>query len=350
MSKKILCLYDANEPYEIMRKMEVLKTYDAEINYVEDEQLIDNIEAITNRMHYLESNGVDSAPISKNLLANCSDVNILVVHCATINKQVLEKCKQLEIIAVLRGGLDNVDIDEVDKRKITLIHAPWRSANAVADFTIGMMIAENKNISRSFHNLKEGKWSKNFVNQGYIRDLNKCTIGLAGFGNIGKRVAKRLEGFGCEILVYDPFFDEDYITSFNYKKVNKNDLLKKSDFISLHLRQTMETMNFIDEEALDQMKKEAYLINTSRSGIVKTEALIKALKHKKIGGAALDVFDKEPIAIDSPLLELDNVTLTPHIAGFSADTVINSVEICRDDLIRYFENQDLLNEYKKIGE
>lgn len=344
--KKILCVCDANEPYSVMKRMKELEKYGTEVSFIDDEQLSTDIEDITNRMHLLEQEGVDAAPTSKNLLDNCEDINILVVHCASINEEILNKAKNLELVAVLRGGLENVDIDELNKRGITLIHAPWRSANAVADFTVGLMIAENKNIARSHHNLFSGKWSKDFVNNDYIRDLNKCTIGLIGYGNIGKRVAKRLEGFGSEIIIHDPFLKEGVIEEHGYREVSLDELLSESDFVSLHLRQTEKTMNFIDYQELSKMKKEAYLINASRAGILNTEALINALKNRSIGGAALDVFDEEPLNQDSELLKLNNITLTPHIAGFSSDTVVNSVEICLNDLKRLFEGKILENIYK----
>jgi len=340
---KVLCLCDSNEPYQVMKNMKALEKYGAEVVFIEDEQLSGNIEDITNRMHLLETEGLNSSPTSKNLLDNIEDADILVVHVASVNKEIIAKAKKLKLVACLRGGLENIDKKDLKERNITLIHASWRSANAVADFAIGMMIAENKNIARGHNLLFSGKWDKDFVNNNYIRDMNKCTVGLLGFGNIGQRVAKRLKGFGSEIIVHDPFLEDDEINKIGVKSVSKEESFKNSDFISLHLRQSPKTMNFVNEKEISLMKPQAYLINTARSGILNTTALIRALKKKKIGGAALDVYDQEPLPQNSPLLQLNNVTLTPHIAGFSSDTVLNSVEICLDDLKRYFEGKQMKN-------
>lgn len=339
----VLCLCDANEPYSVMKKMKILEKFGANVKFIDDEQLSGNIEAITNRMHLLETDGINAAPTSRNLLDNIEDADILVLHVASVNKKILDRAKKLKLVACLRGGLENIDQQELSKRGITLIHASWRSANAVADFAVGMMIAENKNIARGHHSLFSGQWSKDFLNNDYIRDMNKCTIGLLGFGNIGRRVAERLKGFGSKVIAYDPFINNDMISKTGVEPVSKTDLFKKSDFVSIHLRQSKQTMDFVTADDIALMKPQSYLINTARSGILNTNDLIKALEKRQIGGAALDVFDEEPLPSDSPLLKLSNVTLTPHIAGFSSDTVSNSVEICLNDLIKYFKKEKMEN-------
>lgn len=346
--RKMLCIYDVNIPLEIMKEMDILKEKGISIQYELDETLADDISQITERMHLLEQKGVGAAPICKSLIENCEGKEILVVHCATINKEILDKCKDLKILGVLRGGLDNIDIEEVEKRGIKLIHAPWRSANAVADFTIGMMLAEDKNISRGHHYLRNGVWKRDYINDSYIRDLNKCVVGIVGFGNIGVRVAQRLKGFGSDIIVHDPFVNDEKIEELGYRAVSKDELFKLSDIVTLHLRQTKDTMNFVGEKELKLMKKQAYIINTARSGILNTEALLNALETKQIGGAAIDVFDQEPLPEDSKFLKLENVTITPHIAGYSSDTVINSVEIVLSDLLANEEGKAMVNVYKKI--
>lgn len=339
---KILCVADGGITKDLMEKMYELEKYDAEVSIVEDKEMY-AMGPITDRMLLIEHNGVDAAPACPELLNNCADKDILVVHVAPINKEVIKRCKNLKVAAVLRGGYENADIDALTENHTKLINAPWRSAEAVADFTVGMIIAENKNIARSHKLIFDGKWCKKFVNQEYIHDMRTLTIGLIGFGYIGQRVAARLKGFGSKIIVYDPFINENNITDKDIEFVDLDTLLKKSDAISLHLRLSGKTHHFIGESELNKMKKTAYLINTARSGLIDTNALVNSLKNKNIGGAAIDVFDNEPLPKNHPYLQLDNITLTAHLAGTSADTMKNSVEIGIEDLKRYLSGKKMLN-------
>lgn len=339
MTKKILCVYDGGITKELMSQMRELENYGAEVHFAEDTDMY-AMGPITDRMLLIEQGGVDAAPDCQNLIDAISkeDYQILVVHVASINKHVIELCPNLEVAAVLRGGVENADIPELTKNGIKLINAPWRSADAVADFTVGMMIAENKNIARSHKLIFEGKWCKKYTNQTYIHNMKNMTVGLIGYGYIGQRVVERLKGFGCQILIYDPFVD---ITKLEGYGTDLDTLLTQSDIVSLHLRLSDKTHNFINEEALSKMKNTAYLVNTARSGLVDTEALVKALKTHQIGGAAIDVYDTEPLPKNHPYLSLDNITLTSHLAGTSCDTMRTSVEIGLEELKRYLSNQQM---------
>ena len=245
--------------------------------------------------------------------------------------------------AVLRGGYENADVPLLTERGVKLINAPWRSANAVADFTVGMMIAENKNIARSHHLLMEGKWCKKYDNQSYIHDMRKMTVGIIGFGYIGQRVRMRLQGFECRVLVYDPYADPTQFDDHNVAFVSLDELLHQSDIVTLHLRLSEKTEHFIGREEQSKMKPTAYLINTARAGLVDTHALTEALQDHAIGGAAVDVYDEEPLAADHPYLKLSNITLTSHLAGTSCDTMMTSVEIGLEDLKRYLTGKEMVN-------
>lgn len=193
---KILCVADGGITTTMMSDMLVLERYGAEVTIVEDADMATMAE-ITDRMGLIEREGIDVAPSCQALLDNCADKDVIVVHVASVNKEVIAASPHLKLVAVLRGGYENADVAELQARGIPLINAPWRSANAVADFTVGMMIAENKNIARSHRLLFNGVWGKQYVNQSYIRDLRKCTVGIVGMGYIGSRVAQRLAGFGA---------------------------------------------------------------------------------------------------------------------------------------------------------
>jgi len=344
MSKtKILCVADGGITVELFSKMKELEEhYDVEVKIVEDPDMY-AMGPITDRMLLIEQNGVDAAPNCQNLLDNCKDADIIAVHVASINKDVIQACDHLKVAAVLRGGYENADVEALTKNEVKLINAPWRSADAVADFTVGMMIAENKNIARSHKLIFEGKWCKKYTNQEYIHNMRMCTIGLIGYGYIGSRVAERLKGFGSKVIVYDPFVDAKKLEEQGVTCVSLDELLQQSDFVSIHLRLSDQTKHFMGKEEFAKMKNTAYFINTARSGLVDTDALADALKNKSIGGAAIDVYDVEPLPSDHPYLQLDNITLTSHLAGTSCDTMKCSVEIGYEEIERFLKGDKMMN-------
>ena len=341
MTTKILCVADGTVTRKMMEDMRALEQLGAEVTIVEDTDMA-TIADVTDRMGLIERGGIGAAPGCPALVENCADADVIVVHVASINREVIEKAKNLKLAAVLRGGIENADTAALAERGIPLINAPWRSANAVADFTVGMMIAENKNIARSHKLLMDGVWCKKYANQSHIRDMRKCTVGLVGVGNIGSRVAKRLTGFESRVIAYDPYLSPDNVEVLGIEPVESlEDLLAQSDFISLHMRISEATHHMINTQTLALMKPTAYLINTARADLVDEYALAKALAAHTIGGAAIDVYASEPLAKDHPYLSLDNITITSHLAGTSADTMQTSVEIGVEELTRYLKGEPL---------
>ena len=207
-----------------------------------------------------------------------------------------------------------------------------RNAQAVSDFAIGLLFAEARNIARAHHGIKQGMWRKSFVNSEFVPEIMGKTLGLVGFGYIGRLVAQKLAGFNLKVLVYDPFVSEEALREFNAIKATKEELFQQADFISLHARLTDSTKGLIGKDVLKLMKPTSILINTARAGLIDEEALYEALKNKQIGGAALDVHSSEPLQENSKWLELDNVTLTTHIAGTTAEALTNSPYILIRDI------------------
>lgn len=286
-----------------------------------------------------EQKGPEAFKANEEVLKQVSDTEILVVHMSIINKKILDAAKNLKIIFVCRGGCDNINMQYAAEKGIKVINAASRSADAVADVTVAMMISEMKNLIRSAIAMHDGKWIKEFTNFGHHHNLKTQTVGIIGFGEIGQRVAERLKGFGCRILAYDPFISDENIVHRGGNPVSFDNLLKESDIVSIHLRLSEKTRHFIGEKEFTKMKKTAYFINNARSGLVDQKAMINALKTRKIMGAALDVFDVEPLPLDHPLRELDNVSLTPHMAGVSCDTVNNGVELMAEELQKYLKGK-----------
>ncbi|MBN2395519.1 MAG: 2-hydroxyacid dehydrogenase, partial [Candidatus Atribacteria bacterium] len=247
----------------------------------------------------------------------------------------------LEFIGVLRGGWENIDLAAASKRRIPVSNSPGRSADAVADFTIGLMLCESKNIVRSSIALREGLWKQKYSNKDFLSNMKGQTIGLVGFGQIGSRVAKRLSGFEVNILVYDPYISTEVIKNAGCEPTDLTTLLKQSDIVSLHYRYNKGDKSLISSHELSYMKPTAYIINTARGGLVDSDALYKVLKERKIGGAALDVYEKEPIPTNYPFFELENVTLTPHLAGHSLNSLTAPFEILGKEIERFLKNEPL---------
>ena len=283
-----------------------------------------------------EQRGAEAFEANPEIVENIREATVLVVHMSVINRQVLDAAEKLKTIFVCRGGCDNLNMELIKERGIRLFNAASRSADAVADYTVAMMIAETKNMIRSAIALANGKWEKEFSNFGHHHNLGRLTVGIIGFGEIGRRVAKRLEGFGCGVLVHDPYLPDAEVEKRGGTPVTLDRLLREADIVTLHLRLSESTKNFLGEAELGKMKKTAYLVNTARSGLVDQEALAEALRQHRLMGAALDVFDVEPLPADSAFRSLDNVSLTPHMAGVSCDTVDIGVELMGEAFAKHF--------------
>jgi D-3-phosphoglycerate dehydrogenase len=262
----------------------------------------------------LEREGPDAIPIPEGLETLLEDADLLVVHICPVSKTLLERHPQLLAVGVLRGGYENVDAAGAKALGIPVINTLGRTSEAVSDFTIGLMLAEMRNIARCHMEIRSGGWPKEFPNSGRIPELRELTIGIAGFGEIGRLVARKLSGFGCRILAYDPYVTDEAIGRGGAIPTDWDTFLKSSDIVTLHTRQASGRPALLGASEIALMKPGAYLINTARAGLVDMGALDAALRQGQLAGAALDVFDSEPLVSGHPLLELDNVTMTSHIA------------------------------------
>lgn len=259
----------------------------------------------------------------------CADADVIVTQFCTVTRELVDACPKLKAIGVLRGGIENVCSEYAREKGIEVFNAPGRNAEAVSDFTVGMIICEARNIARGHHGILTGRWIRDYSNSGMIPDLPGRTVGLIGCGAIGMKVAKKLSGFDMTLLGYDPFASAERCKEAGIDLVELDELMARADFVSLHARLTAENRHLIDARRLALMKPTAYLINTSRAGLIDEAALVEALRAKKIAGAALDVYEHEPPQPDDPLLALDNVTLTPHMAGGSNDAFFNTPILLR---------------------
>lgn len=291
---------------------------------------------LQNRRLVIEQQGPAVEEVPPMFIEN-KDAEMVLGLFGPFSPEGMDAFDDLKLIGVARAGTENVDVKAATERGIIVVHVMGRNAQAVSDFAVGLMLNESRNIARAHLSIKNGEWRKVFSNSDYIPELKGKKIGLVGFGYIGRLVAKKLSGFDAEVLVYDPYVKPESIDMPHVTLVDKETLFKDSDFISLHARLTEDNHHFVSHEELALMKPTTYLINCARSGLIDTDALVQALSEKRIAGAGLDVFDIEPIPQDHPLLALDNVTLTTHIAGTTSDALTQSPYLLAEEVKKVLE-------------
>jgi D-3-phosphoglycerate dehydrogenase / 2-oxoglutarate reductase len=270
---------------------------------------------------------------------------ILVNHLAPITGGMLDRMPGLRLIAVSRGGPVNIDLAACRSRGVKVVNAPGRNASAVAEFTIGAILVETRLIRAGHEALRQGIWRGDLYRADETgTELSELTVGLIGYGEIGTRVVKLLKPFGCTILVCDPYVTLDPAdAAHGVRMVDLDALLADSDVVSLHARVTEETRGFLAAPQFARMKRGAYFINTARGPMVNYDDLYVALRDRHLRGAMLETFWLEPPPPDSPLLRLDNVTLTPHIAGASTTTVRIAARMAAEEVRRHLAGEPPAN-------
>jgi len=257
-------------------------------------------------------NGADRSEL---LAALSKGVDAVLIRSATkMDAEAISAAKGLKVIARAGVGLDNVEIPAATAAGVMVVNAPTSNIVSAAELAIGLLLASARFISPAHAALRGGKWARSKYTGA---ELFEKTLGIVGFGRIGQLVAHRMQAFGMDVVAYDPYLQPAKAAQLNVKLVELDELLKVSDFITIHLPKTKETANLIGTEALKKVKPTVRIINAARGGVLDESALYEALKNGKVAGAGLDVFATEPCT-DSPLFTLDNVVATPHL-GASTD-------------------------------
>ncbi len=249
------------------------------------------------------------------LLAAIADVDAILVRSATqVDAEAIAAAKNLKIIARAGVGLDNVDIKAATQAGVMVVNAPTSNIISAAELTVGHIVSLARRIPAANASLKAGAWKRSSYTG---VELFEKKAGIIGLGRIGALVAARLQGFGMEILAYDPYITPARAQQLGVTLVELDELLAQSDFVTIHMPKTPETIGMLGKDAFAKMKNSAYVINVARGGLVDQEALYTALKNEEIAGAGIDVFVQEP-STDLPFFEFENVTVTPHL-GASTD-------------------------------
>ncbi len=273
----------------------------------------------------MERAGPAAVPVPDEIVAAVGDAEALALHFAPVPTAVLDAGSSLRAVVVARTGLENVDVEAATARGVAVVPIFGRNASGVAELAIGMMVCEGRDIARADSSVKAGGWRKDFGGPG--REIGGSTVGLVGFGHVGRELARRLSGFDVELLVHDPYVSADLLVEFGAVQADLDTVFRESDYVHVLARLTPETERFVTAEHFALMKPTAYFVNTSRSRLVDYDALYDALVRGQIAGAGLDVFDAEPLPPDSPWRTLDNVTITTHFGGETTTTNARSARL-----------------------
>ena len=270
------------------------------------------------------------------------EAEIILTHTAPITLKVIEAAPKLKIVGAARGGPVNINWKACTERGIPVLYAPGRNSGAVAEFTVGLMLAQSRSITRSHMSLMiEKRWRGDLYTYDIVgKELGSSVVGLVGLGAIGAKVARIVQSFGANVLAYDPYIPVEKIQQLGAEPADLHSLLRQSDFISLHTRFTKETTGMIGPREIGLMKHTAFLINTARGELIQHDALYQALMEHRIAGAALDIFEAEPPPNDSPLFKLDNITATTHLAGASIQAADFGARVLCEGIYDYIINKN----------
>ncbi len=284
--------------------------------------------------------------LGESLLAELKDggYNIVIVEGDEIKEEIINAC-EFKLIASVRSSPNNIAVAAATARGVPVISAPGRNAIAVAELTITLILAQARRIVRADRMLKNDFMVDDFGDFAEIYaattgiELHGKTAGIIGLGRIGVEVAKRLKVFGVSIVAYDPYISEERAKEVDAEIVTLEELLKRSDIVTVHCAPTEETQGLIGKEQFAMMKPTAIFVNTARASITDEYALLDALKTGIIGGAGLDVFSMEPVDCDNIFLELDNVTVTPHVGGNTLGTIRRQSQMITRDIIAFLNGE-----------
>jgi len=295
------------------------------------------INMLTEKGYVIQRNNTGRPYEKGEMLKLIRDVDGIIIGIDELSAETIKKANALKVISKYGTGLDNIDTNMATNKKIVVTNTPTANVNAVADLTFGLILSLARRIPEADKKMKSGKWEKIIG-----KSVWKKTVGIIGLGKIGKQVAKRAQGFEMNILVFDLIKDKKFALRYGMKYVNLEKLLQNSDYITIHIPLNDATRGMISYKELGKVKKEAFLINTSRGGIVDEEALYNALRNNNLRGAALDVYNNEPPR-ESPLKELDNVIMTPHIGAYTEEAIDNMSIQAAQNLIDVLEGREPQN-------
>ena len=271
--------------------------------------------------------GLESLPAEKQA-GTLAGVEAVIAGTAPFTAESMDRAPLLKIIARTGVGFDSVDVEAATARGIRVCITPGANRQSVAELVFTLMLAGARALPQDLEHVRAGRWPQNTG-----RELRGATLGIVGLGSIGRAVATIASGFGMNVLAYDPYLDAAFAAANDIAGVDLDTLLRESDFVSLHVFLDPSTRHLIDHRALSLMRPDAFLVNTSRGGIVDEAALLEAVQSGRLAGAGLDVFETEPLPLDSPLQNEPRIITSGHIAGATREARARSGEMAARSVI-----------------
>ena len=284
---------------------------------------------------------------AEEVIAAARHADAIMTQWAPITAEVIAALQQCRVIVRYGIGTDNVDLEAAAKKGIPVVNVPDYALDEVADHTMTLLLASARKLPQVMKQIQTGAWITNPCRPMF--SLAGRTLGLAGFGNIARKVAHRAQAFGMQVSAYDPYVESAQFAAADVSQVDWEALLQESDFVSIHLPLTKDTQHLFNEQAFSLMKPGAYLVNTSRGGVVHTEDLIAALQRGRLAGVGLDVLEQEPIAPDSPLLSMPEVLLTSHCAWYTEDALARLKQLAATEIVRVLSGEQPKHIVNKTG-
>ena len=279
---------------------------------------------------------IDSEELAARILNNA--IEILVIETDFVFEEVFEEAKGLKLVGICRHTTTHVDVESATEHGVLVINTPGRTAQAVAEHALGLMMTLARGTHTAHRYVAEGGWNNPVEPYISMRGIEMAgrTLGIIGLGAIGSRLASLGRAIGMKVIAYDPYVNSAVN---GVRLTDLDEAMHKSDFVSIHVPPVPKTEGMIDARLIGRMKGQAFLINTTDTSVVDMSALTEALRAHRIGGAAFDVFETHPLAPDSPLLALDNVVLTPHIGGATVETIERHSEAMADDVLLFVDGK-----------
>ncbi|MFA0759216.1 MAG: hypothetical protein PVTTEEND_000152 [Candidatus Fervidibacter sp.] len=283
---------------------------------------------------------VQVIPIDRNAVAEAlRDADAFILrNMPFVDEELLTNALRLKVIGRFGVGVDNVDLEAARRRRIRVVYTPGANADAVAEHTLALLLALAKRL-RFWHDaLVRGDYHLRWTERNW--QLQGKTLGIVGFGHVGRAVARRAQAFGMRLLVFDPLVSAETVASFGAERVNLDDLLRESDFVTLHVPLTDETRHLINREHLALMKQGSFLVNTARGEVCDLDALYEALQAGQLAGVALDVFPDEPPDVSHPIFRHPNFLGTPHVAAHTPETLEHMALVVAEQVLKVLRGEE----------
>ena len=298
------------------------------------------------RVEWVDSNGQldGQAEVMKDAVA-------ALVTDGRFDVELARLCPRLRVVQTTSAGYDGIDVASLNRMGIQVANNYGGNAPAVAEHTIGLMVSVVRKLVLQFESTRSGDWYGTIGREEWTRpyEIAGKTVGIVGMGHIGRQVARRLQGWDCSIVYYDPIDPPaDLVEQLSLRALSMDELLRESDIVTLHTMLNAQTRGMIGTRELKMMKSTAVVINTCRGGVVDEAALIRALRDGEIAGAALDVFEQEPTPRDNPLLTMGNVVVTPHMAGVSVEAFPRNAGFGLENIARVIRGEEPLSVVRPV--